>query len=80
MTKPKRELDLKPCPFCGEEAEVEETIFGDVAVFSVGCLTEDCFGYQSFVTFPLMKAAVEAWNTRPIEDDLEEKAYVLERD
>lgn len=61
MTKP----DLKPCPFCGGEADIEELAggMGDCA-FSVGCQKEHCFGYQSYARFSLRSDAIKAWNIR----------------
>lgn len=55
---------LKPCPFCGKPAGIEE-IEGALAVRkSAGCYTEGCQGYQSMLTFATFKEAAEAWNRR----------------
>jgi hypothetical protein len=57
---------LKPCPWCGGEACVEEVdgaIPGHIRK-SVGCSTENCFGYQSFVSFETIAEAIAAWNSR----------------
>lgn len=63
--------DLKPCPIpsCGGMGSYEETEDGDHYVECVDC------GYcgKSFMSFD---AAVDWWNTRPIEDAL--RAEVVE--
>lgn len=67
MTAPsiKEALELKPCPFCGKSATMEQ----DESNYrwSVGCNAADetaCMGYQSFTTFARRSEAVKAWNTR----------------
>jgi Lar family restriction alleviation protein len=59
---------IKPCPFCGAAASVEEIPSAVNGVrFSVGCdsTTEAaCYGYQSFTEFNTAREAVEAWNRR----------------
>lgn len=54
--------ELKPCPFCGGEAQVGWTDF-DSGVIFVGCETcgmycepKDCYANE--------QKAIEAWNTR----------------
>jgi len=58
------EQPLKPCPFCGGEAEI---VRNDVGVF-VGCFHEICPVAPSTGTFLYEYAseaeAIEAWNTR----------------
>jgi Lar family restriction alleviation protein len=77
-----QEITLKPCPFCGGEAvmeEIEEKIFRTVR-FSVGCSTEDeatCMGYQSLTSFARRKDAAEAWNTRALPAQGEPVAWVV---
>lgn len=64
MTK----IVLKPCPFCGGPAAMEEVENGLRGVsFSVGCSARDevaCMGYQSLTTFARQSEAAEAWNRR----------------
>lgn len=62
---------LKPCPFCGSEAILEEVEAGigrtDAVSFTVGCNSkeeESCMGYQSLQTFAMRGDAVKAWNKR----------------
>lgn len=60
--------EIKPCPFCGAAASVEEIAGAvDGVRFSVGCdsMTDlDCYGYQSLTTFARRGEAIEAWNRR----------------
>lgn len=59
---------IKPCPFCGGEATVEEVDNLHKGVsFSVGCSTDEdgsCYGYQSLTTFARRSDAIAAWNKR----------------
>jgi len=59
---------IKPCPFCGCSASVEEVEGGaDPVRFSVGCDNgdeADCMGYQSLTTFARRSDAISAWNKR----------------
>ena len=60
--------ELKQCPFCGGEADIEETSFMEHATFSVGCRNMDgpdeCIGQQSLLTFARKSEAIAAWNRR----------------
>lgn len=67
-------MTLKPCPFCGGEAMIEE-IRGargpDVIRWSAGCKSSEgkteghaCIGYMSVMTYPRRTDAANAWNTR----------------
>lgn len=64
-------FDLKPCPWCGGPADIEEIggRDGAGASFSVGCHDGDgssvCFGYQSLTQFARKSEAIAAWNKRP---------------
>jgi glycerol kinase len=57
---------IKPCPFCGKPGQVEEitTAIMDCVRKSVGCVTEECQGYQSNATFATRREAIKAWNKR----------------
>lgn len=58
---------LKPCPFCGGEAVLEEVSTETPTTFSVGCNSDtepNCMGYQSLTTFARRCDAITAWNTR----------------
>lgn len=56
-------LNLLPCPFCGSPAYFEQ-IGGEHATWSVGCLDENCMGFQSMARFPRKTDAAHAWNIR----------------
>lgn len=60
--------NIKPCPFCGSSASVEEVSnFLSSATFSVGCDSEEeasCMGYQSLTSFARRSDAIEGWNKR----------------
>ena len=64
--------NLKRCPFCGGEAKCIE-YYGLYHVVCCDCYTtgRDC---QSIET------ACKAWNSRPIENELNEKIEKLERE
>lgn len=52
--------ELKPCPFCGGEAEiVENDCFVDVC-----CKNLRCRGWASCLEYKTKKEAIEAWNRR----------------
>lgn len=51
---------LKPCPFCGGEAETLTSYFSVVPVCYVHC----CECKAEGPVFGTEKKAVEAWNTR----------------
>ena len=68
--------DLKPCPFCGGEAEVYEMQYGadsQYSVFGVFCVDDsnswliglNRYQHGHFIdNFPTEAEAIEAWNTR----------------
>jgi len=55
--------ELKPCPFCGGEADTQ--IFDKV--LNVGC--PHCDIRTRFMLHDELDAAIEAWNTRHVETD-----------
>ena len=58
-------VELKPCPFCGGEAEyVDNGYFVDVS-----CKDMDCRGFAASLNNKDKKVAIEAWNRRAGEDD-----------
>lgn len=67
--------EVKPCPFCGSPASVEEhpsALIGGVQ-FAVGCDNTEilCPGYQSLTMYNTKREAITAWNKRPsIEPEL----------
>ena len=53
-------MELKPCPFCGGEAEfIDNGYFCDVS-----CKDTDCRGYADSLTNKTKKEAIKAWNRR----------------
>jgi hypothetical protein len=71
------DLELKPCPYCGGEAVLEE-VRRDIAPYnvtrwSVGCKADEgetdghpCIGYMSVITYPRRTDAANAWNKRAV--------------
>jgi reverse gyrase len=68
--------DLKPCPFCGGEAQHEHLENGR---HSVGCADADgtCMGFQTLQTFATEREATDAWNTRASEAEVVRLQTVL---
>jgi len=65
------DIFLKPCPFCGEEAEIVSSwLYGNI--YSVTCRDNiDCMGYSDVddrgyfpCYFATAQKAADAWNTR----------------
>lgn len=58
---------LKPCPFCGGEADIlEHQFYGLSPTYGVKCLDCNCETFQFFETDD---EAIAAWNTRVKEGD-----------
>ena len=53
--------ELKPCPFCGGEAEIDVSPHGHSVV---SCKDVWCRGHADCWTHDNIKEAVEAWNRR----------------
>lgn len=59
--------ELKPCPFCGGEAEIVDN--GEVRTnkyyfVDVNCKDMNCRGYSSCLEYKTKQQAIEAWNRR----------------
>ena len=65
---------LKPCPFCGGEAEIIDDAMGTISRCR-RCGAENGNGVYGDVGH---KLAVKDWNARPIENELTEKIGKLE--
>lgn len=63
------ESELKPCPFCGGEAEIIDDAMGTISRCR-RCGAENGNGVYGEEG---NKLAVKDWNARPIEDDLNEQ-------
>ena len=55
--------ELKPCPFCGSEAELNESESG-LPIFSIWCKNENCIAGAVQVKDFNKERLVNAWNTR----------------
>lgn len=61
--------DLVLCPFCGGVAEFEEIeskVTHGAVMWSVGCMTEGCYGWQSHAKFNTKREAAAGWNMRKV--------------
>jgi len=73
---------LKPCPFCGGEAEIVEIAGGIGALFYASCKDDDCCGYhiEPWVKYARRIEAATAWNARTTslaaQDGLVEVFYI----
>lgn len=63
------EIKLKPCPFCGGNAEIIDDAMGTISRCRC-CGAENGNGVYGESGH---KLAVKDWNSRPIEDDLNEQ-------
>jgi Lar family restriction alleviation protein len=61
-------MKLKPCPFCGSTAFIEETDpeFKDLFPYRIMCGNDDCPGDHQWSESE--EAAIKAWNTRTPEE------------
>jgi Lar family restriction alleviation protein len=59
---------LKPCPFCGGEAELLSMTYRGGKVFGVFCKTQTDHGH--FIdNYASKQEAIDAWNRRAYEHD-----------
>lgn len=57
--------ELLRCPFCGADPSIEKCEGNvDEIRWSVGCTTEGCHAYVSYLTHQRIADAITAWNTR----------------
>ena len=62
---------LKPCPFCGGEAEIIEHEYVG-APNTYGCICMKC-NSQSYQFFEQPNKAIEAWNRRVNDGQIQER-------
>lgn len=55
---------LKPCPFCGEQPEINEYHGFATPHYSVDCMNDSCPAYVGSSLKETKQEAIEAWNTR----------------
>ena len=69
--------ELKPCPFCGEEAKIVDcSYYHEKKSWCAMCGNPSCFAYtEAHKTKSLAK---ERWNKRPIEEALQKRIKELE--
>lgn len=60
------ELKIKPCPFCGSEAEIIN-FNSEYGTVTIGCTNEDC-DITMGKGFFCEESAIEHWNRRHIEE------------
>lgn len=56
------EVKLKPCPFCGKAARLQQGF-----MWLIGCDTRGCIGYRPYSlkrNYETAREAVSAWNRR----------------
>lgn len=76
--------ELKACPYCGGEAEIDEIAGGIGALFFASCKDDDCCGYRidPWVKHSRRIEAAQHWNTRTPDSviaELVEAAEAIER-
>jgi Lar family restriction alleviation protein len=61
-----KEKELKPCPFCGQEARIAQSTFGDYFVECRNCAarTRTVLCAQGSPKNIRRKLAIDAWNQR----------------
>lgn len=69
--------ELKPCPFCGKKASIQDcSYYGSAPAWSAMCDNPTCFAYTE--AFKTKKEAIERWNNRPAEEALQKRIAELE--
>ena len=69
--------ELKPCPFCGKKASIQDcSYYGSAPAWSAMCDNPTCFAYTE--AFKTKKEAFERWNNRPAEEALQKRIAELE--
>ena len=69
-------INLKPCPFCGQELPIHYTVMQNRYVSLISC--PDCNASVVSNKFLSDRDALAIWQTRPIEDALNKRIAELE--
>jgi Lar family restriction alleviation protein len=72
-------IGLKPCPFCGKDPNQATAELGDRPCFYYECKNPKC-GATEMGWHNTEQEAINAWNTRPIEDALRNEIAQLQAD
>ena len=75
----RKDLYLKPCPFCGKPARIVSYGFG-ISSFYATCGNEHCEVGPSTKYYSDEKEAIEVWNNRPGDEELIEHAKENHKD
>lgn len=75
----KEQIELEPCPFCGGEVELEQTIDGRMW-WGIVCRNTKNLGSCAIHIQPSAspEAAIQRWNTRPVEQSLSSRIAELQ--
>jgi|APSaa5957512622_1039677.scaffolds.fasta_scaffold166432_2 Lar family restriction alleviation protein len=57
-------MEPLPCPFCGEEPVVDNSLLKGARVWSVACENDDCPVDVETADFESIDDAIKAWNQR----------------
>lgn len=56
---------LKPCPFCGGEAKMKDTLLiNNISAYVIGCGNTGCYVRPTTSYYRKRKEVIEAWNRR----------------
>lgn len=60
------EINLKPCPFCGSKAALDEMTYYKKYMCAVVCTNKDCrvSAIRTIFKYYDKQSAIEAWNKR----------------
>ena len=69
-------MKLKPCPLCQNETFGVEhkSVFIELTLEMGDLVAIHCYNCLASITRPTKEKAIEAWNTRPLEDQLKTHA------
>lgn len=58
--------ELKPCPFCGEDAKVYKlpSIYRNRSYYGIECGSNECITLTMSADYRTEQEAIEAWNRR----------------